>query len=41
MEEFLIELGETRPVVAVADELPRNLLISHDDYADRSIRTSG
>jgi manganese/zinc/iron transport system substrate-binding protein len=36
MEEFLIELGETRPVVAVADQLPRNLLISHDDYADRS-----
>jgi manganese/zinc/iron transport system substrate-binding protein len=35
MEEFLIELGETRPVVAVADELPRNLLISHDDYEDR------
>jgi hypothetical protein len=22
-------------VVAVADELPRNLLISHDDYEDR------
>jgi manganese/zinc/iron transport system substrate-binding protein len=35
MEDFLLELGRTRPVVAVADGLPRNLLISHDDYEDR------
>ncbi len=35
MEEFLTELGETRPVVAVADQLPRNLLIGHDDYDGR------
>jgi manganese/zinc/iron transport system substrate-binding protein len=36
MEDFLIDLAETRPVVAVADQLPSNLLISHDDYAGRS-----
>jgi manganese/zinc/iron transport system substrate-binding protein len=35
MEAFLLELAETRPVVAVAEQLPRNLLIGHDDYADR------
>jgi len=35
MEDFLIELSETRPVIAVAEQLPRNLLIGHDDYADR------
>jgi hypothetical protein len=29
-------LAETRPVVAVADQLPSNLLISHDDYVGRS-----
>jgi hypothetical protein len=35
MEDFLLELGRDPPVVAVADGLPRNLLISHDDYEDR------
>jgi manganese/zinc/iron transport system substrate-binding protein len=35
METFLLDLGETRPVVAVAEHLPKNLLIGHDDYADR------
>jgi manganese/zinc/iron transport system substrate-binding protein len=35
MEDFLRELGESRPVVAVAEALPRNLLIAHDDYEDR------
>ncbi|KPQ18007.1 MAG: manganese/zinc/iron transport system substrate-binding protein [Rhodobacteraceae bacterium HLUCCO18] len=35
MEAFLLDLAETRPVVAVAEQLPRNLLIAHDDYADR------
>lgn len=35
LEDFLLELGETRPVVALAEELPRNLLISHDDYEGR------
>lgn len=35
METFLLDLAETRPVVALAEQLPRNLLISHDDYADR------
>jgi manganese/zinc/iron transport system substrate-binding protein len=35
MEDFLLELGRNPPVVAVADGLPRNLLISHDDYEDR------
>ncbi len=35
LEEFLRDLAEDRPVVAVAESLPRNLLISHDDYADK------
>ena len=35
MEEFLIELAGKRPVVAVAETLPRNMLIGHDDYADK------
>jgi len=35
LEEFLLELGKDRPVVAVAESLPRNLLIAHDDYADK------
>ncbi len=35
MEEFLIELAETGNVVAVAEAMPRNLLIGHDDYDDR------
>ncbi|MEM8598185.1 MAG: zinc ABC transporter substrate-binding protein [Pseudomonadota bacterium] len=35
MEEFLLELGERRPVVAVADGVPADRLIAHDDYADR------
>jgi manganese/zinc/iron transport system substrate-binding protein len=35
MEDFLRELGESRPVVAVAEAFPRNLLIAHDDYEDR------
>lgn len=35
MEEFLLELAGQQPVVAVAEELPRNLLIGHDDYDDR------
>jgi manganese/zinc/iron transport system substrate-binding protein len=35
MEEFLLELGETRPWSPSPRRLPRNLLISHDDYEDR------
>ena len=35
MEEFLLELAEEQPVVAVAEAMPRNLLIGHDDYDDR------
>ncbi|MEM7496560.1 MAG: zinc ABC transporter substrate-binding protein [Pseudomonadota bacterium] len=35
MEDFLIELGKRRSVVAVAEGLPRDRLIGHDDYADR------
>ncbi len=35
MEEFLLELDDTRPVVAVAETLPRNMLIGHDDYAGK------
>ena len=35
MEDFLRELAETDRVVAVAESLPRNLLIGHDDYPDK------
>mgnify|MGYP001195235484 CR=1 FL=1 len=35
MEEFLLELGNERPVIAVAEEVPNNLLISSDDYDGR------
>jgi len=35
LEEFLLELGEQQTVVAVAESLPENLLIGHDDYADK------
>lgn len=35
LEEFLLELGEDQPVVAVAAPLPRDLLIGHDDYDDK------
>ncbi|WP_397544109.1 metal ABC transporter solute-binding protein, Zn/Mn family [Roseovarius salis] len=35
LEEFLLQLSEDRAVVAVAEDLPRNLLIAHDDYDDK------
>lgn len=35
MEEFLRGLEEGGKVVAVAESLPRNLLIGHDDYDDK------
>ena len=35
MEEFLLELGQDRPVVAVAEAVPENLLIGHEDYEGR------
>ncbi|WP_029032414.1 metal ABC transporter solute-binding protein, Zn/Mn family [Salinarimonas rosea] len=35
MEEFLLDLAERQPVVAVAEALPENLLIGHDDYEGR------
>jgi len=35
MEDFLKGLGESGNVVAVAEALPRNLLIGHDDYEDK------
>ena len=35
LQDFLLELSAERPVVAVAESLPRNLLIAHDDYADK------
>jgi manganese/zinc/iron transport system substrate-binding protein len=35
LEDFLLELAEGRNVVAVAESLPRNLLIAHDDYAGK------
>lgn len=35
MEEFLLDLAARQPVVAVAEALPENLLIGHDDYEGR------
>ncbi|WP_227286454.1 MULTISPECIES: metal ABC transporter solute-binding protein, Zn/Mn family [Paracoccaceae] len=35
MESFFADLGQERLVVAVADGLPRDVLVAHDDYADR------
>lgn len=35
MEEFLRELGKRRKVVAVAEALPREALLAHDDYKDK------
>lgn len=35
MEEFLLKLGKRKPVVAVAEALPENLLLGHDDYDDK------
>ncbi len=35
MEEFFEDLGRRRIVVAVAEALPRNLLLAHEDYDNR------
>jgi len=35
LEDFMRDLAETQTVVAVAETLPRNLLINHDDYEDK------
>jgi manganese/zinc/iron transport system substrate-binding protein len=35
MEDFLFGLRDTGNVVAVADSLPRNLLLSNEDYAEK------
>ena len=35
LEEFLLELGERQKVVAVAEAVPDELRVGHDDYADR------
>lgn len=35
MESFFEDLGRKQPVVSVADTLPKNLLLSHEDYAGR------
>ncbi|MDG3040274.1 metal ABC transporter solute-binding protein, Zn/Mn family [Roseicyclus marinus] len=35
LEEFLLELGQTRPVVAVAEAVPQIQLIGSEDYEDR------
>lgn len=35
MEEFLLRLAARKPVVAVAEALPRELLLAHEDYADK------
>ncbi|WP_414474104.1 metal ABC transporter solute-binding protein, Zn/Mn family [Microvirga sp. M2] len=35
MEGFMRDLAQKRMVVAVAEALPKTLLLAHDDYADR------
>ena len=35
MEEFLLELAERGNVVAVGEAVPQDLLIAHEDYADK------
>ncbi|MCT7377774.1 metal ABC transporter solute-binding protein, Zn/Mn family [Chelativorans salis] len=35
MEDFMHSLEARRPVVAVAEELPRDVLLAHDDYENR------
>ncbi|MEL6767841.1 MAG: zinc ABC transporter substrate-binding protein [Pseudomonadota bacterium] len=35
MEDFLLELAQRRPVVPVAEAVPVDQLIAHDDYADK------
>lgn len=35
MQDFMHDLSEKRNVVAVAEGLPRNMLLSHDDYDDK------
>ncbi len=35
MEDFMTGLGGEKNVVAVAETLPRNMLIGHDDYDDK------
>lgn len=35
LEEFMKELAAQQKVVAVAESLPKNLLIAHDDYEDK------
>ncbi|WP_317056148.1 metal ABC transporter solute-binding protein, Zn/Mn family [Roseovarius rhodophyticola] len=35
MEEFLLKLGKRRKVVAVAEAVPEDLLIAHEDYDGR------
>ncbi|MEM6375281.1 MAG: zinc ABC transporter substrate-binding protein, partial [Pseudomonadota bacterium] len=35
MEDFLLELAQTRPVVAVAENIPQNLLIGSEEYQGR------
>jgi manganese/zinc/iron transport system substrate-binding protein len=35
LEEFLLDLSERQPVVAVAEALPKADLIAHDEYPDR------
>lgn len=35
MEEFFEDLGRRRIVVAVAEAMPRNLLLAHEDYDNR------
>ncbi len=35
MEDFFAGLGKRKPVVSVAEGLPRDTLIAHEDYADK------
>ncbi|WP_336057600.1 metal ABC transporter solute-binding protein, Zn/Mn family [Nitratireductor sp. CH_MIT9313-5] len=35
MEEFMHNLGRRKPVIPVAESLPRDVLLGHDDYEDK------
>lgn len=35
MEDFMRDLAKKRKVVAVAETLPKNMLLAHEDYADK------
>src|SRR3712207_3541057 len=40
MEDFMRDLARKRKVAAVAEALPKNLLVAHDDYADKDRKST-